>query len=81
MCLQEPPGLDPDSLANQYSQLRATTAAPHSTAAQLGPQQCLDMYSKGLTDAANLQQKCVKDNTRKARTIAVRELADCSPKA
>ena len=46
------------------------------TAAQLGPQQCLDVYSKGLTEAASLQQKSVKESTRKARTTAVRELAD-----
>ena len=76
MCLQEPPGLDPASLANHYSQLCATSITPHPTSAQLGPQHCLDLYSKGLTEAASLQQKSVKESTRKARTSAVRDLAD-----
>ena len=76
LCLQAPPGVDPASLANQYSQLCASSIAPHPTAAQLGPQQCLDLYSKGLTEAASLQQKSVKGSNRKARITAVRELAD-----
>ena len=68
--------MDPTSLANHYSPLCATSTTPHSIASQLGPQQCLDLYSKGLTEAASLQQKSVKESTRKARTTAVRELAD-----
>jgi len=43
---------------------------------QLGSQQRLDLYSKGLTEATSLQQKSVKESTRKARTTAVRKLAD-----
>ncbi|KAL0026474.1 hypothetical protein WJX77_001252 [Trebouxia sp. C0004] len=70
MCLQEPSGLDPASLANHYSQLCATSITPNSSAAQLG------LYSKGLTEAAKLQQKSAKDSTRQARTTAVKELAD-----
>ena len=76
LCSQAPSGLDPASLANHYSQLCASNISPHSTAPQLGPQQCLDLYSKGLTEAASLQQKSVKESTRKARITAVRELAD-----
>lgn len=36
----------------------------------------MDLYSKGLTAAANIQQDSVKASTRKTRTAAVRELAD-----
>ena len=67
--------LDAKSLQQEYSKLCATpTSSP--TSAPLSSQEVVDLYSKGLAAAANIQQQSVKANTVKVRQSAMRELAD-----
>ncbi len=66
--------LSPNSLSKHYSSLCATTITSCSSP-KLTPWQCTDLYNKGLTTAANLQQKSVKAAAVKARKTAARELA------
>ena len=74
--LQEPISLTPSSLSTHYTHLCATSVAPNTSVPQLSQQECLDLYSKGLTAAASIRQKSVKEGTRKTRSVAARELAD-----
>ena len=75
MHLQGTPSLDPASISQHYSSLCATQVTS-PTAPKATLQQGADLYSKGLTAAADIQAKSVKPATLKARQTAVRELAD-----
>ena len=67
--------LDVNRVHQVYSQLCATSTSS-STGPQLSSQQVVNLYSKGLAAAADIQQQSVKASTLKVRQSAMRELAD-----
>ena len=67
--------LDANGIQQVYSQLcTASTSSP--TSPQLSSQEVVNLYSKGLAAAADIQQKLVKASTLKVRQAVMRELAD-----
>jgi len=73
---QGPLSLDPASLKNHYSSLCVTSTSTTCTVSKLDTQECSNLYRKGLTAAASLQQQPVKASTLQIRKGAVTELAE-----
>ena len=74
--MQAPLSLDPASLKKHYSSICATSTPSICTAPKLDTRECSNLYRKGLTAAASLQQQSVKASTLQTRKSAVSELAD-----
>ena len=74
--VQPPAALDANSIAQHHTSLCATAIIAPNSSNQLNNQERMNLYDKGLTAAASIQRQSVKDSTRKAKTAAVRELAD-----